>query len=92
MTVTSVDDSPFATKKLSDVNATENDPDLSIDLTGLFGISIVNLPVILNAGQALVVVSAKVVQNKLILDFKLIKMEPQLLPFPEGQMIFNRFF
>ena len=32
-----MDDSPFTNKKLSDVNATENDPDLSIDLTGLFG-------------------------------------------------------
>ena len=33
VTVTSVDDSPFTNKKLSDVNATENGRDLSIDLT-----------------------------------------------------------
>ena len=53
MTVTSVDDSPFTNKKLSDVNATENDPDLSIDLTGLFG-DIDNEPseIILSADQA----------------------------------------
>ena len=73
VTVTSVDDSPFATKKLSDVNATENDPDLSIDLTGLFG-DIDNEPseIILSAESSnSSVVSAKVVQNKLILDFQI---------------------
>ena len=33
------------------------------------------------------VVSANVVQNTLILDFKIIKMEPQLFPFPEHLII-----
>ena len=72
MTVTSVDDSPFTNKKLSDVNATENDPDLSIDLTGLFG-DIDNEPseIILSADSSnSSVVSANVVQNTLILDFQ----------------------
>ena len=72
VTVTSVDDSPFTNKKLSDVNATENDPDLSIDLTGLFG-DIDNEPseIILSADSSnSSVVSANVVQNTLILDFQ----------------------
>ena len=73
VTVTSVDDSPFATKKLSDVNATENDPDLSIDLTGLFGdIDSEPSEIILSAESSnSSVVSANVVQNKLILDFQI---------------------
>ena len=72
VTVTSVDDSPFTNKKLSDVNATENDPDLSIDLTGLFG-DIDNEPseIILSAESSnSSVVSVNIVQNTLILDFQ----------------------
>ena len=72
MTVISVDDSPFTNKKLSDVNATENDPDLSIDLTGLFG-DIDNEPseIILSAESSnSSVVSVNIVQNTLILDFQ----------------------
>ena len=87
VTVTSVDDSPFTNKKLSDVNATENDPDLSIDLTGLFG-DIDNEPseIILSADSSnSSVVSANVVQNGLFLISKIIKMEPQLFPFPDIQ-------
>ena len=72
VTVTSVDDSPFANKELSDINATENNPDLSIDLTGLFG-DIDNEPskIILSAESSNPsVVSTNIVQNTLILDFQ----------------------
>ena len=74
VTVTSVDDSPFTNKKLSvDVNATENDPDLSTDLTGLFG-DIDNEPseIILSAESSnSSVVSVNIVQNTLILDLQI---------------------
>jgi hypothetical protein len=71
VTVTQVDDPPFTNKKLPDINASENDSDLSIDLSGLFG-DIDNEPsaIILTAeSNNSSIVSAKVVQNFLMLDF-----------------------
>ena len=71
-TVTQVDDPPFTNKKLPDINASENDSDLSIDLSGLFG-DIDNEPsaIILTAeSNNSSIVSAKVVQNFLMLDFQ----------------------
>jgi hypothetical protein len=72
VTVTQVDDPPFTNKKLPDINASENDSDLSIDLSGLFG-DIDNEPsaIILTAeSNNSSIVSAKVVQNFLMLDFQ----------------------
>jgi alpha-tubulin suppressor-like RCC1 family protein len=72
VTVTQVDDPPFTNKKLPDINASENDSDLSIDLSGLFG-DIDNEPsaIILTAeSNNSSIVSTKVVQNFLILDFQ----------------------
>ena len=72
VTVTQVDDPPFTNKKLPDINASENDSDLSIDLSCLFG-DIDNEPsaIILTAeSNNSSIVSTKVVQNFLILDFQ----------------------
>ena len=72
VTVTAVDDAPFTTMKLTDINATENDPNLAIDLAGLFGDIDNETSLIAKTAESSnpSLVSVKIFENTLILDFQ----------------------
>ena len=72
VTVTAVDDAPFTTMELTDINATENDPNLAIDLAGLFGDIDNETSLIAKTAESSnpSLVSVEIFENTLILDFQ----------------------